>query len=100
MSRIQEAISGWSRQQDIATTPQNSLESMFDSVGMMRGDLAPVMRFGTGFAAGAVLMWALRPGFAFDKDGRALGWKGIGGTATIPWWAPPAALGVFCGVFV
>jgi len=85
---------------DVASNPANAPERFFDSIGLMRGDFAPVGRAAVGALVGTGIMWALRPGFAFDKDGHAKPWgKGANGTS-IPWYTLPAALAIFCGVFI
>lgn len=83
-----------------ASAPMNAAESFFDSIGLMRGDYAPVGRVAVGFGVGAAVMFAVLPGFAFNADGSAKQWgKGANGTS-LPWFAIPAAVGLFCGLFI
>lgn len=79
---------------DPATTPVGGMESFFDSIGLMRGSYAPAGRAVFGIAAGSLIMFALRPSFAFNPDGS------VKAGARVPWWALPVALGAVFGVFV
>lgn len=80
--------------------PENAAEAFFDSIGLMRGEYAPVGRAAVGAGVGAAIMWAIRPSFAFDASGNPLPW-GKGATATqVPWFVLPVALAIFSGVFV
>jgi hypothetical protein len=73
------------------------VENIFDALGMMSGPAAPLLRAGTGFALGALVMQALRPEFAFDPEtGRPLTRK----ETSCPWYLPPLALGFVFGTFV
>lgn len=90
IDRIFESISAG----DPSVTPANSAESFFDSIGLMRGTFAPAGRALFGVAVGAVLMYAIRPSFAFNSDGSPKS------NARIPWWSIPVAIGAVCGVFV
>lgn len=96
MSAVQDILSKAAT--NPATTPMNAAESFFDAIGLMRGDFAPVGRAVVGFGIGSAVIWAVRPSFAFSSDGHALPW-GKGGTS-LPWYTLPAALGIFCGLFV
>lgn len=70
-----EAVLGGGKP-DVSAIPGIGLvENAFDSVGMMRGSAAPVLRAATGFALGSMVMFALRPSFAFDESGKARPWK-------------------------
>ena len=44
------------------------IENVFDSMGMMQGDLAPVKRAAVGAAIGYALAYGLQPKFAFMPD--------------------------------
>lgn len=81
------------------------IEKVFDSVGMMQGDMAPLKRAATGAAIGAAIVYGLQPDFLYDKVNKK--YKVFAGTATkdeaadatwFPWWAvigiPAAVFGV------
>jgi len=80
--------------------PENAAEAFFDSIGLMRGEYAPFGRAAVGAGFGAVIMWALRPSFAFDSAGNPLPWGKGAGSTQVPWFVLPAALAIFSGVFV
>lgn len=85
---------------DPTSNPQNPAESFFDSIGLMRGSYAPVGRAAVGGGLGALIMFAVRPSFAFNADGSPKPWgSGKGGTS-IPWFTLPIALAIFSGIFV
>lgn len=90
VDRIFDQIS----QGDPLVTPMGGMESFFDSVGLMRGTYAPAGRAAFGIAAGSLVMFAVRPSFAFNPDGS------VKAGARVPWWAIPVALGAVLGVFV
>lgn len=71
-------------------------EQFFDSLGMMAGPSAPIARAVTGAVLGALVIYAVRPGFAFNKDGSA---KSLS-QARVPWWSFPVAGALICGVFI
>lgn len=94
---IAAAMQEWQRASTYAVEPQGAAEKFFDSLGMMRGGSAPVMRAGFGFALGTAAMFAVRPPCSFDvSSGRPLTWDE---TAT-PWWAVPAALSLVFGLLI
>lgn len=96
MSAIDEIFERVSKKTD--SMPANIAENFFDSIGLMRGDYAPVGRAAVGAAVGSALMWSIRPSFAFDKSGNPIPW-GKDGTS-VPWFTIPAAMAIFCGVFI
>lgn len=81
-----------------ASMPANVAEKFFDSLGLMQGEYSPIGRAAVGAALGSAVIWAVRPSFAFDKSGNPLPW-GKDGTS-VPWFTIPAALAIFCGVFI
>jgi len=99
-----EAIDKILTQEKSWSTPQNAFERFFFSIGLMTGPNAPWYRFGFGAALGAILMWAVRPSFAFTDQGRARPWSIFAPTdpdsTMIPWWLLPVGLAFFFGVFV
>jgi len=79
------------------------IEGIMDSMGMMRGSFAPVKRAALGAVVGYIVGEALRPSFAYSKNGKHREWaflSGGQGDATIPWWIFPATGAVVLGVFV
>jgi hypothetical protein len=79
------------------------LENVFDSMGLMSGPLSPVWRASVGFGAVSAVMWAVRPGFAFDPSGAPRAWvhaQNSASSTAIPWWVLPAGAAILCGVFV
>src|SRR5512135_1725325 len=89
-----DAILTKASQGDPSTTALNMPEQFFDSIGLMRGPYAPVGRAAFGIVVGCVVMFALRPSWAFTPDGSP------NPKARVPWWTVPVALGAVCGVFV
>lgn len=83
---------------DTSSMPANVAENFFDSIGLMRSEYAPVGRAVVGGLVGSAIMWSIRPSFAFDKSGNPIPW-GKDGTS-VPWFTIPAALAIFCGVFI
>lgn len=57
------------------------VENLFDKMGMMQGDAAPLLRAGTGAALGAAYAYGAKPSFAFNDDGTAKPWYFTAGTA-------------------
>jgi len=64
------------------------LENLFDSVGMMQGEAAPLMRAGVGAALGYGVAYGLKPGFAFDENGNAKVWKLTNPDSSDSTWVP------------
>jgi hypothetical protein len=90
---------------ELVNMPASAAEKFFDSIGLMRGSMAPVYRGGFGFAVGGALMFAIRPSFFFHPDGSpkpwGVGYRGDPADATmIPWWMVSAGLGAYCGLFI
>lgn len=81
------------------------IETAFDSIGLMRGPIAPIGRAAVGFAVGTGIMYTLNgmhmAPWAFDEYGNRRPWKydDPEGTAC-PWWVPGAGLGLLFGVFI
>jgi len=78
------------------------IENALNSIGLMQGPLSPALRAGFGFGVGYVLMEAVRPGFAYDGNNKRP-WAYSSNTpeaTAVPWWMPPAAIGVFLSVFI
>ena len=63
-------------------------ERPFDALGMMQGPYAPLLRFGFGFGLGTLVIYAIRPSFAFDASGEPL----PVGIAKFPWWGVSLAV--------
>lgn len=49
------------------------VEEIFDSVGLMQGEMAPLLRAGVGAGLGWALTYGLQPQFMF-KDGKPRPW--------------------------
>ena len=82
------------------------LESVFDSVGAMQGELAPVKRMAIGAAVGYAIAYGVKPSVAFDEHGVP---RPFAGTATagqkdnatwLPYWAIIGIPAVVFGVFI
>ncbi len=88
----------------IGVVAVDKVEQVFDSLGMMRGAAAPILRFGTGFLIGGLLVYAARPSFAFDKDGSARPWVATAGDAknatVTPWWGVGVAVGAAFSILI
>ena len=91
-SPVEKIFDAVAKQQNV-NGPQNMAESFFDSIGMMRGDSAPILRAGAGAVLGGIVMFAFRPSFSFNKDGSA---KTFAETP-VPWWGVAGVVGVVCG---
>jgi hypothetical protein len=78
----------------------NAAERFFDSVGLMRGPMAPAGRGAFGFLAGSVVMYAARPSFAFNKDGSPKAWGKGSNAAVVPWWVVPVGAALVCSTFI
>lgn len=80
-----------------------TLENVFDSVGLMRGPTAPLLRAAASFAFVAMVQAAIRPRVMYTDDGSARPWAYASGSqdaTALPWWLLPAGAAVFCSVFV
>ena len=55
------------------------IEEIFDSVGLMQGDSAPLKRAAVGALLGYAIAYGLKPSFAFNDDDSA---KPFAGTAS------------------
>ena len=84
--------------------PANGAEAFFDSLGMMRGTYAPAARAGFGFAVGWGGMQALKPSFAYERNGNPRPWAVTNPrdprATSVPWFAIPGALAIISGVFI
>lgn len=83
----------------------NFIEGAFDGLGMGRGEWAPLKRTAFGFGATAVVLWALRPEFAFLPDGTPrtnVLWaeEGDSEAATVDWIAASSLVGLGLGMLV
>lgn len=79
-----------------------AVENVLDSMGMMRGDLAPAKRALFGAGVGYLVVETFRPSIMYYDDGTARPWSfsTAGSTADnhtgqqhstpIPWWTGPA----------
>jgi len=81
------------------------VEKAFDSVGLMRGSLAPLGRAAVGFALATGVVYALNgfhlAPFAFDDYGNARPWKYDDPEGTsIPWWMPGVGVAFLCGALI
>ena len=78
-------------------------ESMFDSLGMMRGSTAPLKRTLFGFGLGAGVTYALKPAVSFTGQNPRpwVALKPDDPNATmVPWWMPGVATGFVFGVLI
>lgn len=91
-------------QDQILSTPQSALERFFHSLGLMTGDNAPWYRMAFSFGILSVGMFALRPGFAFKKNGEARPFRFFAPddpeSTLVPWWLIPLGGAIFSGLFV
>lgn len=81
----------------------NGIESVFDSLGMMRSPYSPIMRGSLVAAIGAVGVYALRPRIFFDPSGRPRPWSYTSQSedaVAIPWWSIPAVGFAIGGLFI
>lgn len=83
----------------------SQVEKAFDSVGLMRGSLAPLARAGVGFALGTGLIYALNglhlAPWAFDEYGMRRPWKYDDPEGTsFPWWMPGVAAAFVFGAVI
>jgi len=82
----------------------NAFVYFFDSIGMMRGEMAPVYRAAFGFSVGTAAMFLFRPSFAFDASGAVRPWRfsdpGSRSATGVPWFVVPTVLAIISGVFI
>lgn len=80
------------------------VEGAYDSIGLMRGPSAPAKRFLFGTLVGSGIVYALKPEFAFNRDGTPRAWALSNPQAqnktAIPWFLPGLAFGFFSGFMV
>ena len=80
------------------------VENGLDAVGLMQGQYAPAKRTLAGAALGAAIVWGIRPGICWSKDGKTLRpWSLTSKDADatpLPWWAIVAMPAVLLGVFI
>lgn len=100
MAAIDNVFEKMNPTNDANLNPMNAPERFFDSMGLMRGEYAPVGRAVVGGVIGAGIMFAIRPSFAFNSDGSPKPWGSGSGKTQLPWWILPFGLAVFSGVFV
>ncbi len=82
------------------------IENLFDSMGMMQGETAPLKRAAVGAAVGYGVAYGIKPSFAFDKDGKAKEWYFTAKAADkdnstyVPAWAIVAIPAIIFGVLI
>jgi hypothetical protein len=89
--------------QEIANMPANAAEKFFDAIGLMRGPMSPVYRGAFGFLAASALLFAVRPGFAFNGDGSPRQWAAMSprdDATPVPFWVAGLLVGAYCGLFI
>lgn len=77
---------------------QSRFESSLASMGMA----TPARRFIVGTAAGALLVWALRPSSSYDEQGQAKSWTIVSSdpdATSLPWWGLAMIPGVIFSTF-
>lgn len=81
-----------------ATSALTVPERFFDSLGLMRGEYAPLGRAALSFGIASAVVWAVRPSLMFNADGspKPYGSKGT----SFPWYVIPTAAAVIGGVFI
>ena len=84
---------------DPATTAVNAPEKFFDSLGLMRGEYAPVGRAALSFGLASAVVWAVRPSLMFNADGSPKPYGGAKGTS-VPWYVLPTVAALIGGVFI
>jgi hypothetical protein len=82
----------------------DSLELIFDGLGLMRGTFAPLKRFLFGFGVTTIGVLWIKPGYAFYR-GSFRPYKLLGDTQDAPatwtpWWTAPLATGLFLALFI
>jgi len=81
------------------------IENFFDSIGMMKGEYAPFMRFVLVGSVAGMAMVALKPGMFFKTDGSPRPWKYLNPTlgdesSMVPWWIVPVGAGLMASTFI
>jgi hypothetical protein len=82
------------------------LETVFDSVGMMQGDSAPLKRAAVGAALGYGINYFLKPSFAYDARGQPKQFyftaddKEKSNSTYFPYWAVVALPAIIFGVLI
>ncbi len=83
----------------ISSAGSNSWEQGLANLGMG----TPAKRFIVGTAAGAAIIWAVRPPSSFDQNGQAKSWVVISDpsqdSTAIPWWALAMVPGIIFSTF-
>lgn len=86
---------------DLVLTP---LESVMDSLGLMRGSTAPLKRAIVGAGVGAGIVYGIKPAIMFDDNGEPRPWAVTNPDAAnatmVPFWMGIAAPAVFLSVFI
>ena len=81
----------------------NGIESVFDSMGMMRSPYSPLMRGAVLGGVGAVGVYALRPSIFFLPNGQPRPWSFTSQSeeaVAVPWWSVPALGFAIGGLFI
>lgn len=82
----------------------DSLEMIFDGLGLMRGDWAILKRFLFGAGIGTIIVMWVQPHFAFAR-GQFRPWKVLGDKEDVPatwmpWWAISIIGGLIPALFI
>ena len=101
---VTKILAGESPNEGIIEKTFGGVERGFDSIGLMRGGSAPAKRFLFGTLVGSGAVYALKPDWAFRKDGSPRPWaisnpQSEDKTA-LPWFLPGLAFGFFSGFMV
>lgn len=82
----------------------DSIESVYDSLGLMSGEAAQARRFVFGALLGSGIVYLVKPTVCFRADGTPRPWALLEPNAAdktaLPWWMPGAAFGFFSGFMV
>ena len=66
-SKNKKNIEGMETLDDVILEP---IENLFDAMGMMQGEAAPLKRAAAGVALGYAIAYGIKPSFAFTADGK------------------------------
>lgn len=82
----------------------SSIESVYDSLGLMSGDAAEARRFAFGMILGSGIMYVAKPAISYDSKGNPRPWALLQPSSpnktALPWWMPGVAFGFFSGFLV